>query len=599
MPNNKNAFSSLPIRLFFTTLLLAASIVVLAAVNSLQGFGLLSPGVAAAQTASSPFGGTPAAIAGRIEAEKFDEGGEGVAYHDLTPENSFGSTYRTGGVDVKDLSTASNGRVVSTTKPGEWLVFTVNVAQAGTYSVVMNAAGQGSGGTVNLTLDGSALSGSTMTVPNTGSFSTFANSNTVSVALPAGQHKLRLNMVTAGASTQGDTGAIDYLTFTLTGSATPAPTSPPSGCATTTAPATTYGQVKQSVSVTTAGTYRVWSRVKTTTSANNSYWFQVDSGCAVNVGDSTAIPVNTWTWVNYQQNNQASFVDVTLTAGTHQLTYTGREADVQLDRVLLLSDLSCVPTGTGDNCANVDATNPTVSITAPTSGTSVTAGATVNITATASDSVGVTKVEFYVDGALKSTDTSSPYAYAWPTTGVTAGTHSLTARAYDAANNTATSAPVSVTVNAAPISDTTAPTATVTVSPTTVTLGAASTISATANDNVGVTKVEFYASGTLVGTDTSSPYSMTWTPTTVGAKSMTAKAYDAAGNVGTSGAATLTVNSTPTTINGDANGDGRVNSLDFSILSEHDGENFPAADFNKDGTVGAADLAVLLANWTW
>jgi hypothetical protein len=50
---------------------------------------------------------------------------------------------------------------------------------------------------------------------------------------------------------------------------------------------------------------------------------------------------------------------------------------------------------------------------------------------------------------------------------------------------------------------------------------------------------------------------------------------------------------------GDANGDGRVNGIDYSVLSEKDGQNFATADFNGDGIVGAADLAILLARWTW
>lgn len=50
---------------------------------------------------------------------------------------------------------------------------------------------------------------------------------------------------------------------------------------------------------------------------------------------------------------------------------------------------------------------------------------------------------------------------------------------------------------------------------------------------------------------------------------------------------------------GDANGDGRINALDLSTVITRDGQNYPAADFNKDGTVGAADLAILLGKWTW
>jgi hypothetical protein len=42
-----------------------------------------------------------------------------------------------------------------------------------------------------------------------------------------------------------------------------------------------------------------------------------------------------------------------------------------------------------------------------------------------------------------------------------------------------------------------------------------------------------------------------------------------------------------------------VNTLDLSILIAHDGQNYVAADLNHDGTVGAADLAIMLANWTW
>ena len=96
-----------------------------------------------------------------------------------------------------------------------------------------------------------------------------------------------------------------------------------------------------------------------------------------------------------------------------------------------------------------DTTAPTVSITAPAAGSEVTVGTPVAVAATAADDTAVTKVEFYIDGVLKSTDTVSPYAYSWPTTGVTAGVHSLTAKAYDAAGNVTSSSAVSVTLAAA------------------------------------------------------------------------------------------------------------------------------------------------------
>jgi hypothetical protein len=88
--------------------------------------------------------------------------------------------------------------------------------------------------------------------------------------------------------------------------------------------------------------------------------------------------------------------------------------------------------------------SPQVTITSPINDATV--NETITITATASDNVGVAKVEFYVGGVLKSTVASAPYVYSWDTTTVTNGNYVLVAKAYDAAGNTNTSS-VSVTVN--------------------------------------------------------------------------------------------------------------------------------------------------------
>jgi beta-lactamase superfamily II metal-dependent hydrolase len=98
-----------------------------------------------------------------------------------------------------------------------------------------------------------------------------------------------------------------------------------------------------------------------------------------------------------------------------------------------------------DDVAAGDTTAPLTSITAPLAGATVSGTATV--TASASDNVGVTKVEFYLDGVLASSDTTSPYSWSWTTTGATNGSHSLTSKAYDAAGNSKTSTAVSVTVS--------------------------------------------------------------------------------------------------------------------------------------------------------
>ena len=92
-----------------------------------------------------------------------------------------------------------------------------------------------------------------------------------------------------------------------------------------------------------------------------------------------------------------------------------------------------------------DTTPPTTSITAPTNGATV--SGTTSVTASASDNVGVTKVEFYLDGTLTSTDTTSPYSWSWDTTTATNASHSLVSKAYDAAGNIGTSSTITVTVS--------------------------------------------------------------------------------------------------------------------------------------------------------
>jgi hypothetical protein len=103
------------------------------------------------------------------------------------------------------------------------------------------------------------------------------------------------------------------------------------------------------------------------------------------------------------------------------------------------TDLIEYVTGTSDTTA------PTVSVTAPTSGATV--SGTTTISATASDNVGVTQVDFYVDSTLKGSDTSSPYSYSWATTSYSNGAHSIYAKAKDAAGNYGTSSTISVTVS--------------------------------------------------------------------------------------------------------------------------------------------------------
>jgi glutamine cyclotransferase len=184
-----------------------------------------------------------------------------------------------------------------------------------------------------------------------------------------------------------------------------------------------------------------------------------------------------------------------------------------------------------------DVTPPTVALTAPASNATV--RGTVTVTATADDDIGVTQVEFYDGQTLVGTDTTAPYSVSWNTAGVVEGTHTLTAKAYDGVGLTATSAEVAVFI------DNTAPTASITAPTATYVQGTVQ-VTATASDNRSIAKVEFYDGATLVGTDTSAPYSVSWN--TVGVfgstHTLTAKAYDGVGLTGTSVGVTVIVDNT-------------------------------------------------------
>lgn len=136
---------------------------------------------------SVPTGGTGAAIPGLIEAENYNNGGEGVAYHDTTPGNS-GGAYRTDDVDI-EMASSEGSYVVGWVRSGEWLKYSVNVAQAGVYDVSFRVSSQQPDGSFRMQLDGSDVC--TVMVPNTGSYGSYTTV-VQQVSLPAGAHTLRL-----------------------------------------------------------------------------------------------------------------------------------------------------------------------------------------------------------------------------------------------------------------------------------------------------------------------------------------------------------------------------------------------------------------------
>ena len=201
---------------------------------------------------------------------------------------------------------------------------------------------------------------------------------------------------------------------------------------------------------------------------------------------------------------------------------------------------------------------PTIAITSPTSGTSYSAPATVNVQASASDSDGtVSRVEFYRGSTLIGTDTTSPYTYSWAN--AAAGSYTLTARAYDNNGGMATSTGVNISIgstsNQLPTVAITSPVAGATLS-----APASVTITASASDTDGtIASVDFYVGSQLIGSDTSAPYTAAWNNVAAGSYSLTARARDNGGATRTSTAVSVTVSSTTT----------RPTTLVFNASSNH------------------------------
>jgi lysophospholipase L1-like esterase len=135
---------------------------------------------------------------------------------------------------------------------------------------------------------------------------------------------------------------------------------------------------------------------------------------------------------------------------SHSVNITGLSSSTLYHfRVKSKDSVSNLATGTDNTFTTgvVDTTHPTVNISAPTNGVTV-SGTTVTLSATAADNIALAGVQFKLDGSnLGSEDTTSPYSITWDTTSASNGSHSLTAVARDTSTNSTTSAVVSVTVD--------------------------------------------------------------------------------------------------------------------------------------------------------
>jgi fibronectin type 3 domain-containing protein len=168
--------------------------------------------------AEGPYGGTPAAIAGTVQAENYDTGGQGVAYN-VSTVNGTGNSYRTDGVDLETTTDTGGGYNLGWTAAGQWFKYTVNVASAGTYNVTYRVAAPSavSGAFHIADASGNNLSGA-ISVPATGGWQTWTNV-TGTVTLPAGVQTLTLTEDAGGWN-------VNWISFATQSSGGTAPSTP-------------------------------------------------------------------------------------------------------------------------------------------------------------------------------------------------------------------------------------------------------------------------------------------------------------------------------------------------------------------------------------
>jgi endoglucanase Acf2 len=349
-----------------------------------------------------PYGGTAWAIPGIIEAGKFDifEGGKGqnIAYLDGTTVN-MGDYRMDEAVDAS--ANISEGANVNNLAAGEWLEYTVNVAQAGVYSFAFRYASGNSagGGPFRLELDGQSVSGS-ITVPSTSttSWNIWATKTVADISLTPGKHVLRVAF-------SGGEFNLAKMTFTRTGDLT---YSYPTAVA-----GPNLKVILPSTTTTIDGSASIESAAKALTYS----WTQ-------NYGPTV---------VQFSNASAAISTISGLAEGMYSLKLTVTNTDLRSADVELLVLVT--------NTANAI---PNVSLVTPADNETFTAGDPVTITANASDFDGtIQQVDFYQGTTLISTDTSAPYAATW---NPVVGNYALTAKATDNSASVGTSQTVNVTI---------------------------------------------------------------------------------------------------------------------------------------------------------
>ena len=139
-----------------------------------------------------PFNTTAHLIPGHIEAEEYDLGGEGLAYHEAnTNGNEGGGTFRNDEVDIEVCTDDGGGFNIGYSLSEEWLEYTVDVQVSGLYTLDLRVAKDGDGGVFHLEIDGQDITGNIL-VPNTDGWQTWETLTIDNIALQEGEQVVRV-----------------------------------------------------------------------------------------------------------------------------------------------------------------------------------------------------------------------------------------------------------------------------------------------------------------------------------------------------------------------------------------------------------------------
>jgi hypothetical protein len=161
-------------------------------------------------TPPTPYKDVAAKIPGKVEVENYDVGKSNRAYYDTDGDNQ-GKAYREDPVDIVQLDTAdkSKGYAIGYTAEGEWLRYTVNVAETGAYEVKVNMATPSENAGVKLYIDGTAVTDNIIAEQNSeNDWSTYSIVSAKTKEIAKGEHALKLEIV-------GNNINVDWMEFCL------------------------------------------------------------------------------------------------------------------------------------------------------------------------------------------------------------------------------------------------------------------------------------------------------------------------------------------------------------------------------------------------